>query len=130
MLSANIGVVTGNNLAELCRKGYKKRPVSIGLLLMTEIAIIGSDIQEVIGSAIALNILFGLHLWAGIILTVLDAMLVLLIQVYNMNIIEYIFVFFVGVMSICFCINMIKIPKNGVDIVEGMFIPKIPSGSL
>jgi len=44
MLSANIGVVTGNNLAELCRKGYKNRPVSIGLWLMTEIAIIGSDI--------------------------------------------------------------------------------------
>lgn len=130
MLSANIGVVTGNNLAELCRKGYKKRPVSIGLWIMTEIAIIGSDIQEVIGSAIALNILFGLPLWAGIVLTVLDAMLVLLIQVYNMNIIEYIFVFFVGVMSICFMINMIKIPKDGVDIVEGMFVPRIPSGSI
>lgn len=47
-----------------------------------------------------------------------------------MNIIEYIFIFFVGVMSVCFMINMIKIPKNGVDIVEGMFIPRIPSGSI
>jgi Mn2+/Fe2+ NRAMP family transporter len=47
-----------------------------------------------------------------------------------MNIIEYIFVFLVGVMSICFMINMIKIPKNGVEIVEGMFIPRIPGGAV
>ena len=43
MLSSNIGTVTGNSLAELCRKGYKKK-VSLGLWIMTEIAIIGSDI--------------------------------------------------------------------------------------
>ena len=79
---------------------------------MTEIAIIGSDIQEVIGSAVALNILFGLPIWAGVIITIIDTMMILLIQVYKFKIIEYIFMIFVGVMGICFSINMFKIEKD------------------
>eukprot|EP00501_MAST-03F_sp_TOSAG23-6_P002296 GSMAST32.ASY1.ANO1.2398.1 assembled CDS len=63
-LSARLGVVTGKNLAQICRKEYS-RPVSIGLWLMTELAIIGSDIQEVVGSAIAFKVLFKLDLWIG-----------------------------------------------------------------
>ena len=79
---------------------------------MTEIAIIGSDIQEVIGSAVALNILFGLPIWAGVIITIIDTMMILLIQVYKFKIIEYIFMIFVGIMGICFSINMFKIEKD------------------
>ena len=78
MLSVNLGVVTGNNLAELCRKGYSKK-ISLSLWIMTEIAIIGSDIQEVIGSAVALNILTGLPIWGGVLLTILDTIFILLI---------------------------------------------------
>ena len=72
ILAARLGVVTGKNLAEVCRSEYS-RPVSFVLWIMTEIAIIGSDIQEVVGSAIAFHILFGWPLAVGCIVTGLDA---------------------------------------------------------
>lgn len=67
-LAARLGVVTGTHLAVICRTHYD-RPAALLLWAMMEIAIIGSDIQEVLGSAIGLQILFGIPLWAGCILT-------------------------------------------------------------
>jgi len=68
ILAARLGVVTGKNLAEVCRDNYPWH-VNMPLWLMTELAIIGSDIQEVIGSAIAFRILFGWELWIGCLVT-------------------------------------------------------------
>lgn len=67
-LAARLGVVTGTHLADVCRMHYP-RPMALMLWVMTESAIIGSDIQEVVGSAIGLQILFGIPLWAGCLLT-------------------------------------------------------------
>lgn len=73
LLSARLGVATGRHLAELCREEYPKW-ASVALWLMAELALIGADIQEVIGSAIAIKILSGgiVPLWAGVIITALD----------------------------------------------------------
>lgn len=73
LLSARLGVATGRHLAELCREEYPKW-AGILLWLMAELALIGSDIQEVIGSAIALKILTNgvLPLWAGVVITAFD----------------------------------------------------------
>lgn len=67
-LAARLGVVTGTHLADVCRMHYD-RPAALLLWAMMEIAIIGSDIQEVLGSAIGLQILFGIPLWVGCLLT-------------------------------------------------------------
>lgn len=67
-LAARLGVVTGMHLADVCRMHYD-RPAALLLWAMMEIAIIGSDIQEVLGSAIGLQILFGIPLWVGCLLT-------------------------------------------------------------
>ena len=67
-LAARLGVVTGTHLADVCRTHYD-RPAALLLWFMMEIAIIGSDIQEVLGSAIGLQILFGIPLWVGCLLT-------------------------------------------------------------
>lgn len=67
-LAARLGVVTGTHLADVCRTHYKRAPALL-LWVMMEIAIIGSDIQEVLGSAIGLQILFGIPLWIGCLLT-------------------------------------------------------------
>lgn len=67
-LAARLGVVTGMHLADVCRTHYD-RPAALLLWAMMEIAIIGSDIQEVLGSAIGLQILFGIPLWVGCLLT-------------------------------------------------------------
>ena len=66
-------------MATICNKGFSKR-TSVGLWLMTEIAVIGSDIQEVLGSAIALKILFGIEIWAGVLITMADTFLIMFLQ--------------------------------------------------
>ena len=73
LLSARVGVATGRHLAELCREEYPKW-ASLVLWFMAELALIGADIQEVIGSAIAIQILSHgvLPLWAGVLITASD----------------------------------------------------------
>ena len=73
LLSARLGVATGRHLAELCRDEYPRWAMLL-LWVMAELALIGADIQEVIGSAIALKILSNgvLPLWSGVVITALD----------------------------------------------------------
>jgi len=78
-LSAKLGIVTGRDLAQACRDHYSK-PVSNALWVLCEIAIAACDLAEVLGSAVALKLLFGLPLLAGVCLTSLDVMIVLALQ--------------------------------------------------
>ncbi|KAJ2764511.1 hypothetical protein GGI18_006424, partial [Coemansia linderi] len=78
-LSARIGIVTGRNLAQHCRQKYS-RGVRIPLWLICELAIIGSDIQEAIGTAIALYLLFGIEIWVGILIAAMLSYVILGIQ--------------------------------------------------
>ena len=74
ILAARLGVTTGKDLASMCvdkKHGYSK-PVAMALWVCTELAIVGSDIQEVVGSAIAFRILFGFPLYVGCLITALD----------------------------------------------------------
>ena len=75
-LSAKLGIVTGRDLAQACRESYS-RPVAIGLWIVCEIAIAACDLAEVLGSAVALKLLFGLPLIAGVLITALDVLIVL-----------------------------------------------------
>ena len=78
-LALKLGIVTGRDLAQACRDHYS-RPVSFVLWVLCEIAIAACDLAEVIGSAIALNLLFGIPLVWGVCLTALDVLLILLLQ--------------------------------------------------
>src|SRR3954454_12072481 len=78
-LALKLGVVTGRDLAQACRDHYS-RPVSFALWVLCEIAIAACDLAEVIGSAIALNLLFGLPLFLGVLLTAADVMIILFLQ--------------------------------------------------
>lgn len=128
IISARVGIVTGRDLAVLCRQQFS-RPLSLTLWLMAEIAIIGSDIQEVIGTAIAFKILFGFPIWLGSVITVLDTFTFLFIHACGVRKLEAFFAVLVGTMAICFWANMIIIAPNPVDVMGG-FIPGVPSGSL
>jgi len=86
-LAAKLGIVTGRDLAQACRDHYS-RPVSLVLWGLCEIAIAACDLAEVIGSAIALNLLFGLPLAWGVVLTTLDVLVVLFFQNKGFRIIE------------------------------------------
>ncbi len=78
-LAARLGIASGRDLAHACRDSYSK-PVTIALWLLCEIAICACDLAEVIGSAIALNLLFGLPLIWGVCLTALDVLVILFLQ--------------------------------------------------
>src|SRR5205809_4456659 len=78
-LSAKLGIVTGRDLAQACRESYS-RPVSFALWIVCEIAIAACDLAEVLGSAVALNLLFHIPLLFGVILTAMDILIVLLLQ--------------------------------------------------
>src|SRR5216110_2857533 len=78
-LSARLGIASGRDLAQACRDSYSK-PVTIVLWVLCEIAIAACDLAEVIGAAIALNLLLGLPLIWGVVLTALDVLVVLFLQ--------------------------------------------------
>ncbi|RGB30508.1 natural resistance-associated macrophage protein [Rhizophagus diaphanus] len=124
-LSARLGVVTGNHLAQLIRQ-YYPRPVSIVFWLITEIAIIGSDIQEIVGTAIALKILFRIPLWVGTLLTAMDTFTFMLLQNYGVRKLEALFMVLISTMAICFWIEMFMSDPDVVDIIKGTLIPTIP----
>src|SRR5206468_8202814 len=78
-LSARLGIVGGRDLAQACRESYP-RPVNIALWLFCEVAIIACDLAEVLGAAVALNLLFHLPMLIGVLITALDTLLLLALQ--------------------------------------------------
>ena len=97
---------------------------------MTELAIIGSDIQEVLGSATALNILFGWPLWVGAIVTILDSFLFLFIHYFGIRKLEFFFLLLIAIMTITFLINMIESSPDVGEMAFGTLVPTVPKGSI
>src|SRR5712692_180669 len=100
-LSLKLGVVTGRDLAQACRDHFS-RPVSFGLWILCEIAIAACDLAEVIGSAIALNLLFHIPLLWGVCLTALDVLLILFLQQKGFRFIEALVISLIGTIGVCF----------------------------
>ncbi|XP_069790354.1 natural resistance-associated macrophage protein 2-like isoform X1 [Narcine bancroftii] len=123
-LAARLGVVSGMQLAEVCRKKYRKVP-RITLWLMVELAIIGSDMQEVIGSAIALNLLSvgRIPLWGGVIITIADTFLFLFLDKYGLRKLEALFGFLITVMAITFGYEYVMVQPDQRKLLKGMFVP-------
>ncbi|KAK3914931.1 Protein Malvolio [Frankliniella fusca] len=123
-LSARLGVVTGLHLAEMCYRQYQKLP-RIFVWLMVEIAIIGSDMQEVIGTAIALYLISnkGIKLWVGVLITAVDTFTFLMLDRYGLRKLECLFGFLITVMAISFGYEYIVVAPDQVEVLKGMFIP-------
>lgn len=100
-LAAKVGIVTGRDLAQLCRETYSK-PVSILLWISAELMIIACDLAEVIGSAIALNLLFGIPLVIGILITAGDVLLLLLLQNKGFRYLEALIIVLIATIVACF----------------------------
>jgi manganese transport protein len=120
-LSLKLGIVTGRDLAQACRDSYSKR-FSIFLWVLCEIAIAACDLAEVIGSAIALNLLFKIPLVAGVILTALDVLIVLYLQNKGFRYIEALVVALIAVIGISFLYELI-VSQPSLKGVIGGFIP-------
>ena len=120
-LSLRLGVVTGRHLAQLCRVEYGRFTRYV-LFIMIELAIIGSDIQEVIGSAIAINILFGLPLWAGVLITAADTFTFLFLHAFGVRKLEAFFAALILCMCVCFFADFGIDPPSASGIASG-FLP-------
>ena len=100
-LCVRLGVATGRDLAQACRD-YYSRPVSMVLWVLCEIAIVACDLAELLGSALALNLLFGLPMAAGVCLTTLDVLLLLMLQSKGFRYTEAIVITLVATIAVCF----------------------------
>jgi len=100
-LSAKLGIVSGRDLAQACRDSYS-RPVSNALWFICEIAIAACDLAEVLGSAVALQLLFHIPLLFGVIITALDVLIVLALQGRGFRLIEIFVVTLIATIGVCF----------------------------
>jgi manganese transport protein len=100
-LSARLGIATGRDLAQACREHYSPR-VRIALWVLCEVAIAACDLAEVLGSAVALKLLFGLPLLAGVLLTGLDVLLVLALQGRGFRWVEAMVIGLIATIAACF----------------------------
>jgi manganese transport protein len=121
-LSLKLGVVTERDLAQLCRESYGKW-VSFGLWVGAEIAIAACDLAEVIGSAIALNLLFHIPLFYGVLITGLDVLLILLLQRWGFRVVEALVMTLIGTIIAMFGVQLfLSRPEYG-PALRNLFIP-------
>jgi manganese transport protein len=120
-LAARLGIASGRDLAQACRDHYS-RPVTIGLWILCEIAIAACDLAEVIGAAIALNLLFGLPLIWGVCLTALDVLIVLFLQHRGFRYVEALVVALILMIAGCFAVELWLARPEPVAVAAG-FLP-------
>ncbi len=121
-LSLKLGVVTERDLAQLCHEIYGKR-VSFALWLGAEVAIAACDLAEVIGSAIALQLLFHIPLFYGVLITGLDVLLILLLQRWGFRWVEALVIVLIGTILALFGIQVFLSRPEYLPILRNLFIP-------
>uniref|UniRef100_A0A665V5Y1 Natural resistance-associated macrophage protein 2-like n=2 Tax=Echeneis naucrates TaxID=173247 RepID=A0A665V5Y1_ECHNA len=124
-LAARLGVVTGMHLAEVCNRQYRTVPRII-LWLMVELAIIGSDMQEVIGCAIAFNLLSSgrwIPPWGGVLITIIDTFVFLFLDKYGLRKLEAFFGLLITIMAITFGYEYVVVSPDQGQLLMGMFVP-------
>jgi manganese transport protein len=124
-LALKLGIATGRDLAQACRDHYS-RPVSFVLWVLCEVAIAACDLAEVIGSAIALNLLFGIPLVWGVCLTGLDVLIILLLQHKGFRYLEALVIALVGTIGLCFGVELFMAKPALAEIARGL----IPTGQI
>jgi manganese transport protein len=122
-LACKLGIVTGRDLAQACRDHYS-RPVVWALWILCEIAIAACDLAEVIGSAIALNLLFGIALPVGVAITGFDVLLLLYLQNKGVRVLEALVITLVATVGVCFAFELVLSRPDMVGVAKG-FIPTL-----
>ena len=122
-LSAKLGIVTGRDLAQACRESYSRR-ASLALWVVCEVAIAACDLAEVLGSAVALKLLFGLPLIAGVLITALDVLIVLALQGRGFRLIEAFVVTLILTIGVCFAYEIFFAEPLWREAARG-FVPRL-----
>jgi len=123
-LAARLGTVTGSHLAEICYTGYPRVPRYI-LWIMIEIAIVGSDMQEVIGTAYAFYLLSNrvIPLYGGVLITIVDTFTFLLLDKYGLRKLEAFFGLLITIMAFTFGYEYVVAAPDQASVMEGLVIP-------
>ena len=124
-LAVRLGIATGRDLAQACRDHYP-RPVAMVLWVLCEIAIAACDLAEVIGSAIALNLLFGIPLLWGVCLTALDVLIILFLHQRGFRWLEAVVISLVAVVGTCFAAELFLSRPDAGEVARGL----IPTGRI
>jgi manganese transport protein len=124
-LAVRMGVASGRDLAQLCRERFS-RPVGMALWVLAEAAIVATDLAEVIGTAIALNLLFGLPMPVGVVLTAADVFIILWLQGKGFRRLEAFVVALTLIIAVCFGFEMAYASPVWGDVLRGY----IPQGSV
>jgi len=117
-LCARLGVGSGRDLAQACRDAFP-RAVSLPLWLLAEIAIAATDLAEIIGTAIGLNLLFGIPLEIGVLITALDVFLILAMQAMGFRWIEAFILGMLGIIAACFAIQIAMADPDWREVIRG-----------
>ena len=118
-LAAKLGIVSGLDLAQACRARYR-RPTRLFLWLLCELAIAACDLAELIGAAIALELLFGVPLLLGIVLTGFEVLLILMLHERGVRALEALVAGLIAVIALCFAAELILAQPSGRAIVDGL----------
>ncbi len=117
VISARLGVVTGKDLAQCCREWYPSWTRWPNWLL-SEIAVAACDLAEVLGSAVALNLLFHIPLFWAVVITGLDVLLLLALQSFGMRTIEAVVLLLIGTIAVCYFIEIFVLPETQPSFAE------------
>jgi manganese transport protein len=129
ILSSRLGVVTGRDLPQMCREQFSKSMAFV-FWFFAEIAIIACDLAEVLGSAIAINLLFHIALLPAVLITALDVLLILILQNRGVRLLEAVILALIGTMSLCYLFEIYLAHPAWFGIAHGLVTPKLTKGSL
>jgi manganese transport protein len=127
-LSARLGIASQRDLAQACRETYP-RAVNLTLWALCEVAIAACDLAEVLGAAIGLNLLFGLPMLAGVLVTALDSLLLLWLSRFGIRLIEGFVLALITVMGACFFVEIVMARPAVSEIATGL-IPRLTNQNL
>ena len=124
-LSAKLGIVTGRNLAELCRERFSRR-VSLAMWVVSEIAAMATDLAEFLGGAIGLSLLFGMPLLAGMAITAVIVYGILMFDRYGFRPVELIIGGLVATIALCYLVELFIVPIDWGSAALHSVVPAIP----
>src|SRR6185437_6454585 len=127
-LSAKLGIVTGKNLAELCRDRFPK-PVVIAMWIVSEIAAMATDLAEFLGGAIGLSLLLGMPLLAGMAVTAIVTYLILSLERWGFRPIELVIGGLVAVIALCYLIELLVAPIDWAAAAKHSLLPLLPDSA-
>jgi manganese transport protein len=132
VIAARVGVATGRDLAQCCHEWYPKW-TRLPNWLLAEVAIIACDLAEVLGSAVALNLMFHIPMLWAVIITAADVLLLLLLQRFGMRTIESVVLVMIVTIGVCFFIEIFVLPETKPSFLEmgkAMLEPSLGSSTM